>query len=179
MSFLFKKVNCKAKKEFDMGKQIKKEFIAKQFLLDELSIVEKQLVQKAKEATQNAYAPYSNFHVGAATLLEDNSIVIGSNQENAAYPSGLCAERVAIFHIGATYPNKKILKMAIVAKPIDTENFIEAYPCGACRQVLLEYENKQKTSIELLILKPNDEILKVEVSQLLPFGFDGLVLPKT
>ncbi len=160
-----------------MGKRITKEVVAEEFSLDELDAIEVKLVQKAKEASQNAYAPYSNFQVGAATLLEDESIVIGSNQENAAYPSGLCAERVAIFHVGATYPDKQILKMAIVAKPAGTENYIEAYPCGGCRQVLLEYENKQKTPIELLIVKPNDMILKVEVSQMLPFGFDGSALP--
>lgn len=159
-----------------MGQKVIKEFVAEQFSLEELSFKEQELIQSAKDATKNAYAPYSDFHVGAAALLEDNSIVIGSNQENAAYPSGLCAERVAIFHVGATYPDKKVLKMAIVAKPNGGE-YIEAYPCGGCRQVLLEYQNKQKEPIELLLVKPDDEVLKVTADQLLPFGFDGSVLP--
>jgi cytidine deaminase len=159
-----------------MAKQVKKEFIAEQYALSELTEKEQQLVQAAKAATKNAYAPYSNFHVGAAALLDDGQIVIGNNQENAAYPSGLCAERVAIFHVGANYPEKKVLQMAIVAKPAD-KDFIEAYPCGGCRQVLLEYQNKQKTPIELLMVQPNDQILKVNADQLLPFGFDGSALP--
>lgn len=159
-----------------MAKQVKKEFIAEQYALNELTEKEQQLVQAAKDATKNAYAPYSNFHVGAAALLDDEQIVIGNNQENAAYPSGLCAERVAIFHVGANYPEKKVLQMAIVAQPAD-KDFIEAYPCGGCRQVLLEYQNKQKTPIELLMVQPNDQVLKVNADQLLPFGFDGSALP--
>ena len=159
-----------------MSKQVIKEFTAEQFDLNELNDKEKQLVQAAKDATKNAYAPYSNFHVGAAALLDNGIIVKGNNQENAAYPSGLCAERVAIFHVGANYPDQKVLQMAIVARPAD-KDFIEAYPCGGCRQVLLEYQNKQKTPIELLMVQPNDQILKVNADQLLPFGFDGSALP--
>ncbi|MFT7031580.1 MAG: cytidine deaminase [Cyclobacteriaceae bacterium] len=144
--------------------------------LNELTKVELLLIVKAKEALAKAYAPYSKFHVGASILLDDETIVTGNNQENAAYPSGMCAERVALFHVGSNFSDKKILKMAVVAGPFGSEDFVEACPCGSCRQVMLEYQNNQGDPIEVLILRPNDEVLKVSVADLLPFAFDKNVL---
>ena len=133
---------------------------------------EQLLIRKAEEATNNAYAPYSSFHVGAAILLDDDSIITGSNQENAAFPSGLCAERVAIFSIMNMYPNKKIKKIAVTARKKMADTYLPAAPCGGCRQVMLEQEVKQKNAIEVLF-KTNDSWVKItSVSHLLPFSFN-------
>jgi cytidine deaminase len=140
--------------------------------LKELTKIELVLVNKAKEALSKAYAPYSQFRVGASILLGDETIVTGNNQENAAYPSGMCAERVALFHVGSNFPDKKILKMVVVAGPLGSADFVEASPCGSCRQVMLEYQNNQTDPIEVLMLRPNDEVLKTNLPDLLPFAFD-------
>ena len=140
---------------------------------------EYDLLQEAKKATDRAYAPYSNFNVGAAILLDDDTIVTGTNQENAAYPSGLCAERVAIFAASANYPDKEIKMVAVAAKKhssprgkSESTQFLPAAPCGACRQVMLEYEIKQGTSIKIII---GGEKCKIYISEsvkiLLPFHF--------
>ena len=120
--------------------------------LEQLSPEDKRLMEEAIKATKNSYSPYSNFRVGAAILLEDNSIILGSNQENAAYPSGMCAERVAIWTAGATYPNKKVKKIAIAANSPDKTVDKPVGPCGACRQALLEYEVKQEEPMEILFM---------------------------
>lgn len=134
------------------------------------------LLNKAKEVRKNAYAKYSNFKVGAAILLDDGTIVVGSNQENAAYPSGLCAERVAIFSAAANYPFSKIIKIAVVAGK-DEENTEPVAPCGACRQVLLEYEVKQKQPIVFLFSGVKGKVIKLSTCRdLLPFSFDGSLL---
>jgi cytidine deaminase len=98
------------------------------------------LMKLAVEVRKNAYAPYSKFRVGAALLLDNGEIVLGSNQENAAYPSGLCAERVAIFQAGSIYPKAKILKMAITAASDTNKTISPIPPCGSCRQSIAEYE---------------------------------------
>jgi cytidine deaminase len=103
-----------------------------------------ELMSSAETARKNAYAPYSKFLVGAALELENGKIITGSNQENAAYPSGLCAERTAIFYAGAQFPNQKILKMAISAGSQENVLNRPIPPCGACRQALIEYEQKAK-----------------------------------
>ena len=144
--------------------------------LKELAKIELLLIVEAKEALAKAYAPYSKFHVGASILLDDETIITGNNQENAAYPSGMCAERVALFHVGSNFSGKKILKMAVVARPLGSGDFVEAGPCGSCRQVMLEYQNHQTDPIEVLMLRPNDEVIKVSVADLLPFAFDKNVL---
>ena len=132
------------------------------------------LLQSARQATQTAYAPYSNFHVGAAILLEDGTVVKGSNQENAAYPSGLCAERTAIFAVGATYPNQKISMVAVAAKRKDDNFFLPANPCGACRQVLSEYENKQKQPIKVIMEGGDGKIYVCDsINVLLPLKFSS------
>ncbi|MDH5365510.1 MAG: cytidine deaminase [Cyclobacteriaceae bacterium] len=133
---------------------------------------EQELIKNAFMATNNSYAPYSNFHVGAALLLGNGTIIKGSNQENAAYPSGLCAERVAIFHVMNSYSDQKIKKIAITARKKDSTDYIPASPCGGCRQVMLEQEQKQQEKIEV-IFQSNGNWMKVfTIMELLPFSFD-------
>ncbi|AIG30173.1 cytidine deaminase [Flavobacterium psychrophilum] len=132
-----------------------------------------ELMQKAIEIRKNAYAPYSKFNVGAAILLDNGKVALGSNQENAAYPSGLCAERVAIFHAGAIYPNAKIIKMAITAGSTKTATTKPIPPCGACRQSIFEYEFKQGIPIEIYFMGETGEIYKSDsIQNLLPLTFD-------
>ena len=102
-----------------------------------------QLMNSAIEARNNAYSPYSKFDVGAAILLDNGKVISGSNQENASYPSGLCAERTAIYYAGATYPKAKMLKMALTASSQNQQTLKPIPPCGACRQAIAEYEIKQ------------------------------------
>lgn len=156
-----------------MAKKITHQVEAEIFDFSELDAGEKALVNDAKAMIDQAYAPYSKFHVGAAVLLESGAVIKGSNQENAAYPSGLCAERVAIFSAGANYPKDYIRMIAIVAKPQGANDFVMASSCGNCRQAMMEYESKQTKSIQLLFVRPNNEILKTTVRDLLPFGFDS------
>lgn len=139
---------------------------------NELSKDDLLLVNKAKEARNFAYANYSKFKVGAAILLDNGIILTGNNQENAAYPSGLCAERTAIFYTIANYPSSKIIRMAVVAGKDDT-NSIPISPCGACRQVLLEYEHRQKKPIEFLFTGMKGKVIKFfQCADFLPFFFD-------
>lgn len=142
-------------------------------VIDELSNSVKYLMNKAIEAKKNAYAPYSNFKVGAALLLEDGTIVTGNNQENAAYPSGMCAERVAIWKASSDYPNHKIVQLAISASSSKRITKEPVAPCGACRQTLLEYELKQKDKIEVYFMGEVGEVIKVDsISDLLPIAFN-------
>jgi cytidine deaminase len=133
--------------------------------------MDKQLVDLALRAADRAYAPYSTFKVGAAVLLEGGIIVSGSNQENAAYPSGLCAERVAIFTASSDYPDRVIEKIAVVSK--DKNGEIRAVtPCGGCRQVLYEFEIKQGLPIRVLIFGEDEDLIEFnDIHSLLPFGF--------
>jgi cytidine deaminase len=131
------------------------------------------LMNQAIETRKNAYAPYSKFRVGAAILLDNGKIVLGSNQENAAYPSGLCAERVAIFQAGAIYPNAKIVKLAITAASDTNPTLSPIPPCGACRQSIAEYEFKQDTPIEIYFMGESGEVYKSNsINNLLPLSFD-------
>jgi cytidine deaminase len=141
--------------------------------LTELASDIQELMTEAIKVRQNAYAPYSNFRVGAALLLDNNKIVCGSNQENAAYPSGLCAERVAIFYAGSNYPKAKITKMAITAAS-DTNPTTEPIPpCGACRQSIAEYEIKQDFPIEIYFMGETGVIYQSDsLKNLLPFMFN-------
>ena len=132
-----------------------------------------ELINKAQQARNSAYAPYSRFKVGACVLLEDGNYIIGSNQENAAFPSGLCAERVTVYAAGANFPNQKIVAMAIVAGSIDHANQKPIPPCGACRQALAEYEVKQTDSISLFFMGTDGKVVKSpSVENLLPLVFD-------
>ena len=141
--------------------------------LEELSKEIQDLMNQAVEIRKKAYAPYSQFRVGAALLLDNGKIVLGSNQENAAYPSGLCAERVAIFHAGSIYPEAKILKIAITAASDTNQTTAPIPPCGSCRQSIAEYEIKQDTPIEIYFMGEIGEVYKsASLKNLLPFMFD-------
>lgn len=140
---------------------------------DELNAIERRLYDAAFEVRKNAYAEYSNFLVGCALLLEDGEIVTGSNQENAAYPSGLCAERTAIFWTSANYPNKTIKKLFVIGAPRESISSTPIPPCGSCRQSILEYEAKQEDLIEIYFASIDGEIFKTRsIRDLLPFSFD-------
>ena len=140
---------------------------------DELSDQDKQLIDKAKEMTQHSYAPYSQFKVGAAALLANGAIVTGSNQENAAYPSGLCAERTTLFYANSQYPDQAVLTLAIAART--EQDFIDnpIPPCGACRQVILETETRYKHPVRILLYGKKEIYLIKGIRDLLPLSFDG------
>jgi len=130
----------------------------------------KQLVEAAQNAAKQAYAPYSKFMVGASVLTEDNQIITGNNQENAVYPSGLCAERVAMFYTVSNHPEKCIKAIAIVANKNDS--WKAALPCGGCRQVIREYETKQGKSVKIIMAyKDGKYIIAESAEDLLPFSF--------
>lgn len=144
---------------------------------DQLDREDHLLLLKAKEARDRAYAPYSEFKVGAAILLDNGSIVTGNNQENAAYPSGMCAERVAAWSALSMYPAARILKIFIAARSENKTTSRPVSPCGSCRQTLAEYEIKQDQSIEVFFTGDTGVILKAEsVRDLLPFMFDNTLL---
>ncbi|MCW4470790.1 cytidine deaminase [Flavobacterium sp. MFBS3-15] len=131
------------------------------------------LMQRAVEVRKTAYAPYSKFRVGAALQLDNGEVVIGSNQENAAYPSGLCAERVAVFHAGAAHPGAKILTLAISAAADSKVVDSPIPPCGACRQSLAEYEMKQDVPMEIYFMGETGKVYKSDsLKNLLPLVFD-------
>lgn len=135
------------------------------------------LMSKAIEAREKAYAPYSKFHVGAAILLDNGKIIKGSNQENASYPSGLCAERTAIYYAGAEYPEAKIIQIAITAASENSVTDEPIPPCGACRQAIAEYEIKQESEIEIYFMGETGKVLMSKsLKNLLPLLFDNKVL---
>ncbi len=146
----------------------------------ELSVTERELVDTAKAMTRHSYAPYSKFHVGAAILMEGGEIVTGSNQENAAYPSGTCAERTAAYWASSRYPGKKMCKLAVAAwtrlRHPDTDSDEECFqhmpisPCGACRQALLEYEALYG-DIEVILYGLDGIYVLPSVKSLLPLSF--------
>ena len=136
--------------------------------------IERALCVRSFEAQNDAYAPYSKFKVGVAVLLDNGEIITGSNQENAVFPLGLCGERVAIFSANNVYPSSKILKMAISTS---TKSEQLAFPCGSCRQVLLEEEYKIDQPIKLFVVGSNRQLLVVESAKdLLPFSFNSSFL---
>lgn len=144
---------------------------------EHLTTLEKTLFDKAMEIRDIAYAPYSNFTVGCAILLENGEIVTGSNQENAAYPSGLCAERTTIFYTGSNFPNAKIKKLFVIGAPRNATSSVPIPPCGACRQSILEYEAKQEEDIEIYFASLGGEIYKTKsIRALVPFSFDASYL---
>jgi cytidine deaminase len=141
--------------------------------VNDLPEITKKLMFQAQEARKKAYAPYSNFLVGAAILLENHIVVSGNNQENSSYPSGLCAERTAIYAAGANYPDQKILQIAIAAGPRAKKNTQPVPPCGACRQAMAEYEQKQQEPISVYFMGTEGEVYQVEsLLHLLPLAFD-------
>ena len=145
--------------------------------ISELDSEAQELMNIAIKARKKAYAPYSKFNVGSAILLDNNKIVTGNNQENAAYPSGMCAERVAIYSAGSTYPNNSIIKLAMSASSTLKEVIQPVAPCGACRQTISEYEVKQKTPIEIYFMGETGKVVKSNsLANLLPLVFDKSVL---
>lgn len=147
--------------------------IIKVYTFDELNKAEQDLMTSAMEATTRSYAPYSKFSVGAAALLANGIVVTGTNQENAAYPSCLCAERTTLFYANSQYPDQPVLTLAIAART--EKDFIDLPipPCGACRQVILETEKRYKQPIRIL-LYGKKEIYEVKsIGDLLPLSFDA------
>ena len=139
--------------------------------MDELTDTERQLVRQAIEATSRSYAPYSHFNVGAALLLQNGETFIGCNQENAAFPAGLCAERSAIFAAGAQYPDQPVVMLAIAARNPQGELQEEPVsPCGTCRQVLIETETRFRQPVRILLYGSHIYIVD-GIKQLMPLSF--------
>ena len=164
-------------------KKILKEKYKKYNSVEDLNNTDKALFSLAFDKMTEAYAPYSNFHVGAALLLDDGSIIGGSNQENASYGLSMCAERVALFNAGANFPHKKVKKIVVVTKNYDNavdnrpDKDVILAPCGACRQVILEYETRYENDIEILLIDSGGKIISFSsVKNLLPFAFSGYFL---
>ena len=144
---------------------------------DELNEQDRALIDAAKSATRHSYAPYSRFQVGAAALLGDGTVVTGANQENAAYPSGLCAERTALFHAGSAHPDKAVTAMAIAAQSKGVFTPTPIAPCGACRQVMLETEQRYGLPIRIVLYSTRAVcIIEGGVRELLPLTFDASML---
>jgi cytidine deaminase len=139
--------------------------------LEESSEIEKKLIMSAKKASLHAYAPYSKFHVGAAVLLEGGEIVWGNNQENAAYPSGLCAERTTVFAANATHPDKAVEAIAIAASVNGQFTEAPVTPCGSCRQVLLETQNRFGRPIKVLMYGGGQIYAVDSIKDILPLSF--------
>ena len=138
----------------------------------ELTEQERELIEQAKASTYNSYAPYSHFHVGAAILLKNGVIVPGCNQENAAFPSGLCAERSALFAAGAQYPDQAVLMLAIAVRGSNGE-FLEepASPCGSCRQVIIETETRFKQPVRILLYGTKHTYVMAGIKEPMPLSF--------
>jgi len=139
-----------------------------------LDLKDKELLDRAKMASEGAYAPYSNFNVGAAVRLSNGEIIAASNQENAAYPSGLCAERVAIFYAHAKFPDASVESIAVTASVGGHICETPTYPCGACRQVLAESEMRSGSPIRVIVGGEKFTQVMESISALLPFTFDNL-----
>lgn len=141
---------------------------------------DEKLIKQAQQAIESSYAPYSQFHVGAAILLTDGKIIKGSNQENVAYSSGLCAERVAIFHTKSSYPESTIQSIAIAAKADNFETDAPATPCGECRQVIAEMQNRQKSKIRIIMRgQKGSTYITDGIENLLPLMFEEEKLKKS
>ena len=140
--------------------------------MSELTDAERSLVEQAIEATNRSYAPYSNFSVGAAILLKNGTTIMGCNQENAAFPSGICAERSAIFAAGAQYPDQPVIMLAIAARNEKGELQEEPVsPCGPCRQVIIETETRYKQPIRILLYGKKYIYVVDGIRQLMPLSF--------
>jgi len=141
--------------------------------MNELTEEEQKLIELAKKATDNSYSPYSHFRVGAALRLDDGTEIIGANQENAAFPVTLCAERTAIFAAQAQYPEHSVKQLAIAARNDDGFTPAPTAPCGSCRQVILEVENRYKQPIRLYLY--GSEVIYVidSIKDILPLNFDS------
>ena len=159
-------------KNIQSMKEVELKTVIQECQMDELSAEDRQLVEQAIEATRRSYAPYSHFHVGAAVRLENGEIVIGCNQENVAYPSGLCAERTALFAAGAQYPDVPVRVLAVAARGTDGEMTEEPTgPCGSCRQVIIESETRAKHPIRILLYGRRCVYIIDGIRQLMPLTF--------
>lgn len=153
-------------------KEYRKDISWKVYGSDELDAKDRDLVEAAKDATCGSHSPYSGFKVGAAVLLEDGTVVTGSNQENAAYPSGLCAERTALFAAGHNHPDKRVTALAIAARNAQGWTDRPVTPCGACRQVMAETESLSGTPVRTLLYgKQGTMVIEDGTAALLPFCF--------
>lgn len=140
--------------------------------IDDLDDDEKELLMRAKDAMKRAYAPYSKFSVGAALRLENGIIIEGNNQENASYPHGTCAEKVALNYAHAMYPNQKVLQMAVTASKLNGALLNPVTPCGGCRQSISEQENIQKDVIKIILQSDESKVYIIDtVKHLLPLTF--------
>lgn len=140
--------------------------------LSELERADQDLIAMALEARSKAYAPYSGFSVGAALLLDSGEVICGNNQENAAFPAGLCAERVALFSAMSSHPEAKIIKIAVVGGKTGSKPRDLLTPCGSCRQALLEYEQRQQSAIPLIFQGQEGAFIEVQsIQHLMPFAF--------
>lgn len=147
------------------------EEFADRAVLDE---IDKQLLNEADKALAKAYAPYSNFHVAAAALLENNEIISAANQENASYPAGICAERNLLATVSAIHPGVSIQSIAITYQPLQGESNHPISPCGICRQSILEYQTKQKKPVRIILAGQQGKIfIMPSVESLLPFSFSA------
>lgn len=154
-------------------KQIKLEIVIEAYGYEELTKEDRQLIDVACEATKRSYAPYSHFSVGAVALLANGVIITGTNQENAAYPSGLCAERTTLFYANSQYPDQAVNTLAIAART--EQDFLDTPipPCGACRQVLLETEKRFGKPMRILLYSKKDIYILKSTNGLLPLSFDS------
>lgn len=144
---------------------------------EDLDFESKHLFEKAKAALKDAHAPYSKFRVATAILLADGAIVTGTNQENAAYPAGMCAERVALYATASQYPGKQIKKLVVIAQREGQSMLAPATSCGQCRQVMLEFEQRQGRPFEVVMLNQNQEWVTARSAEsLLPFSFTNVSL---
>ena len=141
--------------------------------IDELSDEEQKLIELAKNATNNSYSPYSHFRVGAAIRLDDGTEIIGANQENAAFPVTLCAERTAIFAAQAQYPEHSVVQLAIAARNEEGFTSSPIAPCGSCRQVILEVENRYKQPIRIYLYGTEGIYVIESIKDILPLTFDS------
>ena len=140
----------------------------------ELNEIEQKLVAATKEATFRSYAPYSRFHVGAAVLLANGEIITGNNQENCAYPSGLCAERTTLFYANARYPDVPVKMLCIAARDTSGEFTKDPIsPCGGCRQVMLETEHRFGIPMQVMLYGTNGTYFVNSARDLMPVGFDS------
>jgi cytidine deaminase len=144
------------------------------YTYEELNTTEKMLVNAAKEALKDAYVPYSHFSVGAAVLLKNQEVISGNNQENVAFPSGLCAERTTLFYANAKYPNDAVDTIAIAA--FTNGDYIEEpiTPCGACRQVILETQNRYNHPVRVILYGKKKTYIVDSITDLLPLSFNSL-----
>ena len=159
-------------------KELSIETRIKVYTLEELCKKDRKLIEEAIEATHRSYAPYSKFSVGAAARLANGIIVTGSNQENAAYPSGLCAERTALFHANSQYPDQAVTALAIVARHADAPSICKDVcpPCGACRQVMLETEYRFNQPMKVLLCGGTQVYIMESAASLLPLSFGNDLL---